>query len=85
MLTSWLDTSIEGCDETVESFDREKLLRSIRLPCVKRPVTEAEIEERIEAREDPEPAYTSGVLAKYGRDFGSAANGAVTNPGVQWD
>ncbi|WP_396612125.1 dihydroxy-acid dehydratase [Haloferax sp. S1W] len=31
------------------------------------------------------PAYDSGVLAKYARDFGSAANGAVTNPAVKRD
>ncbi|WP_129113171.1 dihydroxy-acid dehydratase [Halegenticoccus tardaugens] len=30
-----------------------------------------------------EPTYTAGVLAKYGRAFGSAANGAVTNPGAK--
>ncbi|MFD1646346.1 dihydroxy-acid dehydratase [Haloarchaeobius litoreus] len=42
-----------------------------------------EIESRLESREEPEPAYTSGVLAKYGRDFGSAANGAVSNPGAK--
>ncbi|MEJ2501937.1 MAG: transcriptional regulator NrdR [Gemmatimonadota bacterium] len=39
-------------DETVETFDREKLIRSIRLPCVKRPITEAEIEEMVDAIED---------------------------------
>jgi transcriptional repressor NrdR len=39
-------------DGTVESFDREKLLRSIRLPCVKRPVTEAEVEAMVDAIED---------------------------------
>lgn len=39
-------------DATVEAFDREKLLRSIRLPCVKRPVTEAEIETMVDAIED---------------------------------
>ena len=39
-------------DGTVETFDREKLLRSIRLPCVKRPVTEAEIEGMVDAIED---------------------------------
>ena len=39
-------------DETVESFDREKLLRSIRLPCVKRPVSEADIESMVDAIED---------------------------------
>ena len=39
-------------DGTVESFDRGKLTRSLRLPCVKRPVTEAEIEEMVDAIED---------------------------------
>ncbi|WP_248895990.1 dihydroxy-acid dehydratase [Haloplanus halobius] len=34
---------------------------------------------------DPEPSYTSGVLAKYGAMFDSAANGAVTNPGAKQD
>ena len=43
-------------------------------------LTDAEVESRLDARDDPDPAYTSGVLAKYGRDMGSAANGAVTNP-----
>ncbi|MFB6218376.1 MAG: dihydroxy-acid dehydratase, partial [Halobacteriaceae archaeon] len=47
-------------------------------------LTDAEIERRL-ADHDPEPSYENGVLAKYTRDFGSAANGAVTNPGVQWD
>jgi len=48
-------------------------------------LSDAEIEARLDERDDPDPPYTSGVLAKYTRDFGSAANGAVTNPGVQWD
>ena len=47
-------------------------------------LTDEEIESRLEEY-DPEPTYESGVLAKYHRDFGSAANGAVTNPGAQWD
>ena len=46
-------------------------------------LSEAEIESRL-ADHEPEPTYENGVLAKYHRDFGSAANGAVTNPGVQW-
>ncbi|WP_440989197.1 dihydroxy-acid dehydratase [Haloarchaeobius baliensis] len=46
-------------------------------------LSDEEIESRLDARDEPEPAYTSGVLAKYGRDFGSAANGAVSNPGVK--
>jgi dihydroxy-acid dehydratase len=44
-------------------------------------------EEELEARRDDweprEPAYTNGVLAKFTTDFGSAANGAVTNPGAK--
>ncbi|WP_225334934.1 dihydroxy-acid dehydratase [Halomicrobium urmianum] len=48
-------------------------------------LTEEEIEQRIEERDEPEPQYTSGVLAKYGSDFGSAENGAVTNPGAKQD
>jgi dihydroxy-acid dehydratase len=43
-----------------------------------------EIDDRLEDH-DPEPTYTNGVLAKYGREFGSAANGAVTNPGATPD
>lgn len=39
-------------DGTVENFDRGKLLHSIRLPCVKRPVSEADIEAMVDAIED---------------------------------
>lgn len=46
-------------------------------------VSESELADRREQWEPPEPNYTSGVLAKYGASFGSAANGAVTNPGVK--
>ncbi|MCT9097573.1 dihydroxy-acid dehydratase [Haloarchaeobius sp. HME9146] len=46
-------------------------------------VSDEEIQERLDAREEPEPSYTTGVLAKYCRDFGSAANGAVSNPGAK--
>jgi dihydroxy-acid dehydratase len=42
-----------------------------------------ELEARLADREQPDPAYDSGVLAKYGLAFDSAANGAVTNPGVR--
>jgi dihydroxy-acid dehydratase len=47
-------------------------------------VSDEELEKRLEDH-DPEPAYENGVLAKHVRDFGSAANGAVTNPGAQWE
>ncbi|MFU8868819.1 dihydroxy-acid dehydratase [Natronococcus sp.] len=42
-----------------------------------------ELEARREEWDRPDPAYDAGVLAKYGRDFDSASNGAVTNPGVK--
>jgi dihydroxy-acid dehydratase len=48
-------------------------------------LSEEELERRLEARDQPEPAYTDGVLAKYGQAFGLAANGAVTNPGAKRD
>jgi dihydroxy-acid dehydratase len=38
-----------------------------------------EIAKRIAEYESPEPRYTSGVLAKYARHVGSAAEGAVTS------
>ena len=46
-------------------------------------LTEDEIEARLEQRDEPEPNYTSGVLAKYGETFASAEYGAVTNPGAK--
>jgi transcriptional repressor NrdR len=39
-------------DASVERFDRAKLLRSISLPCVKRPITSAEIDEMVDSIED---------------------------------
>ncbi|WP_247000958.1 dihydroxy-acid dehydratase [Halosolutus gelatinilyticus] len=46
---------------------------------------ESELEARREEWERPDPVYEGGVLAKFGRDFDSAANGAVTNPSVKRD
>jgi dihydroxy-acid dehydratase len=46
-------------------------------------LAEERVDERLTDWSAPEPNYDSGVLAKYGLAFGSAANGAVTNPGVQ--
>ncbi|WP_254768819.1 dihydroxy-acid dehydratase [Salinilacihabitans rarus] len=46
---------------------------------------EDELAARREEWDRPDPAYEGGVLAKYGRDFDSAADGAVTNPGVTRD
>jgi len=48
-------------------------------------LSEAELQARLDAWEQPDPAYDGGVLRKYGDAFGSAANGAVTNPGVRRD
>ena len=39
-------------DATVEPYDRRKLQRSLRLPCVKRPVTPGDIEAMVDAIED---------------------------------
>jgi len=43
-------------------------------------------DDELAARKDDwkprDPPYTNGVLAKYARDFGSAAKGAVTNPSL---
>ncbi|MFB6126847.1 MAG: dihydroxy-acid dehydratase [Halolamina sp.] len=46
-------------------------------------LSDDELAARLDEAEPPEPAYDTGVLAKYARDFGSAANGAVSNPGAK--
>jgi dihydroxy-acid dehydratase len=46
---------------------------------------QSELEDRRKNWQVPDPRYSTGVLAKYGEAFGSAANGAVTNPGVKRD
>mgnify|MGYP000238813341 CR=1 FL=1 len=48
-------------------------------------LSEDELDARREDWTAPEPNYEGGVLAKYGALFGSAANGAVTNPGARSD
>ena len=48
-------------------------------------LSEEELDERLDGREPAESSYETGVLAKYGASFGSAANGAVTNPGAKRD
>jgi dihydroxy-acid dehydratase len=48
-------------------------------------LSEEELDERREAWDAPEPPYEGGILAKYGRDFASAADGAVTNPRLTRD
>ncbi|MFC4437874.1 MULTISPECIES: dihydroxy-acid dehydratase [Natrialbaceae] len=45
--------------------------------------SDEELAARREEWTRPEPAYDAGVLAKFARDFDSASNGAVTNPGVK--
>jgi dihydroxy-acid dehydratase len=42
-------------------------------------LSDDEIAERVAQYKAPEPRYTSGVLAKYARHVGSAAEGAVTS------
>ncbi|WP_138004849.1 dihydroxy-acid dehydratase [Halalkalirubrum salinum] len=46
-------------------------------------LSETELESRREEWEPPAPQYDGGILAKYARDFGSAADGAITNPGLK--
>ncbi|RQG89982.1 dihydroxy-acid dehydratase [Natrarchaeobius halalkaliphilus] len=48
-------------------------------------IDDAELEARREGWDQPDPVYDGGVLAKFGRDFSSASDGAVTNPGVKRD
>jgi dihydroxy-acid dehydratase len=48
-------------------------------------LSDAELDERRQAWDAPEPPYEGGILAKYGRDFASAADGAVTNPRLTRD
>ncbi|MXR20009.1 dihydroxy-acid dehydratase [Halobacterium bonnevillei] len=48
-------------------------------------VSDAELDARREDWSEPEPRYDTGVLRKYGSQFGSAARGAVTNPAVKRD
>ncbi len=48
-------------------------------------LSDEELAARREEWDQPDPNYETGVLAKFGRDFGSAENGAVTNPGVKDD
>ncbi len=63
----------DGDTVTIDIADREL---SVDL-------TDEEIEQRLADRDKPDPQYTTGVLAKYGSTFDSAANGAVTNPGAK--
>jgi dihydroxy-acid dehydratase len=48
-------------------------------------VDDAELDARHEEWTEPDPPYDGGVLAKFARDFDSASNGAVTNPGLTRD
>ncbi|MXR39827.1 dihydroxy-acid dehydratase [Halobaculum sp. WSA2] len=48
-------------------------------------LSDGELDARADAYEAPEPQYAGGVFAKFARDFGSAANGAVTNPKAKRD
>jgi dihydroxy-acid dehydratase len=62
----------EGDTVTVDIPERE-----LSVDC-----SDDELNARREDWEPRDPAYTNGILAKYARDFGSAAKGAVTNPGL---
>lgn len=62
-------------DGDIVTIDIDSLKLSVDL-------TDEEIDERLEVH-NPVPSYDNGVLAKYCQDFGSAANGVVTNPGMK--
>jgi dihydroxy-acid dehydratase len=53
-------------------FDVERRELNVELP-------EGELAERLAAYEPPPPRYDSGVLGKYARHVGSAAEGAITS------
>ncbi|GAB7008324.1 dihydroxy-acid dehydratase [Halorubrum trueperi] len=48
-------------------------------------LSKEELAARRDAWDAPEPQYEGGILAKYARDFASAADGAVTNPRLTRD
>jgi dihydroxy-acid dehydratase len=48
-------------------------------------LSDAELDDRLESWEQPDPPYSGGVLRKYGDTFASAADGAITNPGLKDD
>ena len=45
-------------------------------------LSEEELQQRMKVWSRPPPNYSSGVIAKYGQSFGSAAHGATTNPAL---
>jgi dihydroxy-acid dehydratase len=45
-------------------------------------LSEEELQQRMKIWSRPPPNYSSGVIAKYGQSFGSAAHGATTNPAL---
>jgi dihydroxy-acid dehydratase len=58
-------------DGDTVTFDVEQRELNVDLP-------QEEIDARVAAYEPPTPKYTHGVLAKYARLVGSAADGALT-------
>ncbi|WP_227355229.1 dihydroxy-acid dehydratase [Haladaptatus salinisoli] len=66
--------TLEDGDEVTVDIENREL--SVALP-------DEELASRLDDWEPDEPQYSAGVLAKYGSAFGSAANGAVTNPGAK--
>jgi dihydroxy-acid dehydratase len=72
---------VGGPIAAIEDGDRVTIDISERMMEVD--LSEDELDDRLGEWEQPEPDYVSGVLAKYGAVFGSAAEGAMTNPGVK--
>jgi dihydroxy-acid dehydratase len=59
-------------DGDIVTFDVERRELNVNL-------SDDEIAERAAAYQPPPPAYESGVLGKYARHVGSAAQGALTS------
>ncbi|HEU4495021.1 MAG TPA: dihydroxy-acid dehydratase [Rubrobacteraceae bacterium] len=62
-------------DGDTVTFDVENRTLSVELPS-------EELEARLQAWREPEPRYSTGVMAKYAALVSSASEGAVTDPGL---
>jgi dihydroxy-acid dehydratase len=64
------------CNGDIINLDIKNRILSVDL-------SDEELQSRLNTWSQPNPNYSSGVLAKYGQMFGSAAHGATTNPSLQ--
>jgi dihydroxy-acid dehydratase len=59
--------------------DGDTILFDVRARELSVELTDEELQERLSTYEPPSPSYDSGVLGKYARHVGSAAEGAPTS------